>query len=180
MKRLVVIALAASAALSAAPAYAGSQSVHFVGNRAVECSVTGYSGTISFGNLGRNGQASPVTDGGISLFCNQPFHASVKSTNGYLKLQTANSANDSQSESIFTSQANPQFDAGLDYQAAISGIGTVNSGMATGGTDYNLGNHAAANLSGGTIQYTTINSDKPLLGGTYSDIVTLTLTPQGV
>jgi hypothetical protein len=32
----------------------------------------------------------------------------------------------------------------------------------------------------GSATYDTIAGSKPLLGGTYSDTVTLTLTPQGV
>jgi hypothetical protein len=178
MKRLFVIALGASTAMLAMPAQA--ETVTFNGNRAVECSINGYDTVVNFGALGRNGEASPVTDGGIGIFCNQPFKASIKSQNGYLRLVTAVDANNSNSETDLTSHANPQFAAGVNYGLVIPGVGTVGSQYATANTDYNLGSHAAANYSGLTATYDTINSAKPLLGGTYTDTVVLTLTPQGV
>jgi spore coat protein U-like protein len=182
MKKLIVMALAASTAgMFAVPAQA--ESVLFVGNRAVECSVTGYSGTINFGALGRNGEASPVTDNGIDVFCNQPFTASLTSQNGYLKLQTTNTNNDSVSETNFTSSHNSMFNAGLDYGVVIPGVTTpqgsqhLTAGTPVGG---GLGTIPALYANGLTATYDTVNSSKPLLGGTYSDTVTLTLTPQGV
>jgi hypothetical protein len=180
MKKLIVMALAASTAgLFAVPAQA--ETVTFNGNRPVECSVTGYDSVVNFNTLGRNGETSTYTDGGVGLFCNQPFHASVKSENGYLKLVTANDANDSVSETNLTSNANPQFAAGINYGLDFGGnIGVVGSQYAFANVDYNLGNHAAANITGQTVNYDTINSALPLLGGLYTDTVTLTLTPLGV
>lgn len=182
MKKLIVMALAASTAgMFAVPAQA--ESVLFVGNRAVECSVTGYSGTVNFGALGRNGEASPVTDNGIDVFCNQPFKASLTSQNGYLKLQTTNTNNDSIAENNFTSSHNTMFDAGLDYGLVIPGItGPQGSQYLPAGVNVaaGLGVIPAVNFTGLTATYDTVNSAKPLLGGTYSDTVTLTLTPQGV
>jgi spore coat protein U-like protein len=181
MKRLIIAALAASTVIVATPAMA--ESVTFKGNRAVECSVTGYSGTINFGNLGRNGEAAPVTDSGINVFCNQPFKASLISTNGYLKLQTTNPNNDSINETNFTSKGNGQFDAGLDYGLVIPGITKAQGSQylpAGVNVAAGLGVIPAVNFSGLTATYGTVKSDKPLLGGTYSDTVTLTLTPQGV
>jgi spore coat protein U-like protein len=181
MKRLIIAALAASTVVFATPAMA--ESVTFNGTRAVECSVTGYSGTINFGNLGRKGEASPVTDSGINVFCNQPFKVSLVSTNGYLKLQTTNPNNDSVNETNFTSKGNSQFDAGLDYGLVIPGVtGAKGSQYLPAGVNVagGLGPIPAVNLTGLTATYDTVESDKPLLGGTYSDTVTLTLTPQGV
>jgi len=162
---------------------AQAETVNFTGTRAVECAVTGYSGTINFGNLGRNGEASPVTDSGIDVFCNQPFKVALTSANGYLKLQTTNTANNSLSETNFTSQANPMFNAGLDYGLVIPGItGAQGSQYLPAGVDVagGLGVIPAVSFSGLSATYDTVDSDKPLLGGTYSDTVTLTLTPQGV
>jgi spore coat protein U-like protein len=180
MNRLFLIAVGGSA-LFAVPAQAADTTVTFSGSRAVECSVTGYTSAINFGNLGRNGEASPVTDDGINVFCNQPFLASLTSQNGYLKLQTTNLANNSASETNFTSVANPQFDAGLDYGIVIPGISTPQgSQYLNASTPAAGGPIPAVNLSGLTATYNTVTADKPLLGGTYSDTVTLTLTPQGV
>jgi spore coat protein U-like protein len=180
MKRLIIAALAASTVAVATPAMA--ESVFFHGQRAVECSVTGYTGNVNFGNLGRNGEASPVTDNGINVFCNQPFKVSLTSQNGYLKLQTTNANNDSKSETDFTSKSNPQFDAGLDYGLVIPSLGAKGSQYLTAGVNVagSLGVIPAIDFSGLSATYDTVNSSKPLLGGTYSDTVTLTLTPQGV
>jgi spore coat protein U-like protein len=178
MKRLIFAALAASTVMVATPALA--ETVNFQGTRAVECSVTGYSGTINFGNLGRNGESAGVNDNDIALFCNRPFSASVKSANGYLKLTTTDTANDSNDESDLTSTANPQFAAGVDYQVTLPLFGTHNSSEIAANSVVNLGHYAAADYSGQSVSYDTVNSTKPLLGGFYSDTVTLTLTPQGV
>jgi hypothetical protein len=185
MKRLFVIAIAATTAMTAMPAQAADQSVTFVGSRQVECSISGYTGTINFGNLGRHGEASSVNDNGIDVFCNQPFTASLTSLNGYLKLQAANTANDSINGDggNFTSGANSQFDAGLDYGVVIPGItGAQGSQYLTAGTPATggLGVIPAVNFTGLSANYDTVESALPLLGGTYSDVVTLTLTPQGV
>ena len=186
MKRLMIAALAASTIAVASPALAGTQSVTFNGTRAVECSVTGYSGSINFGALGRKGEASQVTDNGINVFCNQPFTASLVSTNGYLKLVTPNDPTNGSvngDAGNFTSQKNPSFDAGLDYGLVIPGItGVQGSQYLKAGVDVagGLGVIPAVDFSGLTANYNTIKSDKPLLGGTYTDTVTLTLTPQGV
>jgi hypothetical protein len=181
MKRLFVIAIAATTAMTAMPAYAGDQSVVFQGNRAVECSVTGYSGVINFGNLGRTGEASPVTDNGINVFCNRPFTASIKSLNGYLKLQDSHTANLPTSETTLASPANPGFNAGLDYGLLIGGVlnNTFSSKTATAGTSYTVSNLPAVDIAGATATYDTFSGGNPLLGGNYSDTVTLTMTPQG-
>jgi hypothetical protein len=180
MKRLFVIAvLGAGTAMMAMPAQA--ETVNFQGSRAIECSITGYSSSVNFGNLDRTGVASPVTDNGIVFFCNQPFKASVKSDNGYLKLITGNSNNNSNSEADLTSQGNTLFNAGLNYSANFQDFGfTLNSTMATGGLAYNTPQLPAAYSSAFTVVYNTMPGSKPLLGGTYADTVTLTLTPQGV
>jgi spore coat protein U-like protein len=181
MKRLFVIAIAATTAMTAMPAYAGTQSVVFQGNRAVECSVTGYSGVINFGNLGRTGEASPVTDNGINVFCNRPYTASIKSDNGYLKLQDSHTANLPTDEGTLASPANPGFKAGLDYGLVIGGLlnNTFSSKSAAAGVDYNLGSHSAVEINGASAIYDTFSGGNPLLGGNYKDTVTLTMTPQG-
>ena len=178
MKRLIIAALAAST-FAATPAFA--ESVTFNGNRAVECSVTGYSGTINFGNLGRNGQASPVTDSGINVFCNQPFKAAISSTNGYLKLN-GTAGNVPTSEATLASPNNPGFNGGIDYGLVIGGVvnNLFSTKTATAGTVYTVGTLPAINIANTSATYDTIDSSNPLLGGTYSDTVTLTLTAQGV
>ena len=178
MKRLMIAALAASTIAVASPALA--QTVNFDGTRAVECSITGYNGTVHFGTLDRNGASSPQSTGNVTVFCNQPYKATIESTNGYLKLQTSNSANNSNSETDFTSHANPMFTAGLNYGLDIPGIGHgLGSQFLTASTPVTTPTIPATNISGSTT-YSTVANSKPLLGGTYSDTVTITLATQGV
>jgi len=178
MKRLMIAALAASTFGIAAPAMA--QTVNFDGNRAVECAITGYNGTIHFGTLDRNGASTPQSTGNVTVFCNQPYKATITSTNGYLKLSTTNSANNSNSETDLTSHANPQFTAGLNYGLDIPGIGNgLGSQFLWANTPVTTPVIPATNISGSTT-YSTVANSKPLLGGTYSDTVTITLQTQGV
>jgi hypothetical protein len=179
MKYLFSAALVASAAMVAMPAHAAS--VNFVGSRAVECSITGYNSQVNFGNLDEMGGASPVSTGNVSLYCNQPFTASVTSQNGYLKLVTTNPGNDSINGDghVFTSQNNPQFAAGLEYGIVIPGAGTFGSQYLNAGTTYTTPTIPAV-IANGSANYDTVPGSLPLLGGTYRDTVTLTLTPKGV
>jgi spore coat protein U-like protein len=176
------MALAASTAgMFAVPAQAGDQSIVFQGNRAVECSVTGYSGVINFGALGRTGEASPVTDNGIDVFCNRPFTASIKSENGYLKLVDTHTNNLPTNEATLASPANPGFNAGLDYGLVLGGVlnNTFSSKSAAAGTTYPMGSHSAIEITDASAIYDTFSGGNPLLGGNYTDTVTLTMTPQG-
>jgi spore coat protein U-like protein len=177
MKRLIIAALAASTVIVGTPAMA--ETVHFSGKRAVECSITGADTTIRFGDLSNLGDATPQSTGNVTVFCNQPFKATVTSENGYLKLQTSNTANNSNSETDFTSHANPQFAAGLNYGLVVPGAGTFGSQYLSAGVAVTTPQIPAVNVTG-SATYDTIAGSKPLLGGTYSDTVTLTLTPQGV
>jgi spore coat protein U-like protein len=179
MKRLIIAALAASTVAVATPALAAS--VHFNGKVPVKCSISGETGTIQFGTLGTNGAASPVSTGTVTVFCNQPYTATISSANGYLKLKTSKTSNDSLTESNFTSRGNPQFDAGLDYGIVLPGIGTVGSQFITAGANNGLTTPEipATNVSG-SASYSTIPGQLPLLGGTYSDTVTVTLHTDGV
>lgn len=177
MKRLIIAAVAASTVVFATPALA--ETVHFSGKRAVECSITGADTTIRFGDLSNLGAATPQNTGNVTVFCNQPFKATVTSQNGYLKLQTTDHNNDSNSETDFTSHGNPQFAAGLNYGLVIPAAGTFGSQYLTAGTGVTTPQLPAVNITG-SASYDTIPGSKPLLGGTYSDTVTVTLATQGV
>ncbi len=181
MKRFLILALAASAA----PAFAQVEeqaATQFQGNRAVQCDLRGIAAQIDFGNLGRNGAAGPETDSNISIFCNQPFSASVQSINGYLKLNATNPLNlSTESTANFESISNPGFAAGLDYTATIAALGvSASTSQINAGVDVTLGNSPALNQSGVSIRYDTVPGALPLLGGRYFDTLTLTLTTLGV
>ena len=180
-----IIAIAALAAASATPAMAQtagfSGSVDFTGTVAVECTVTGLQDTILFGAMGRRGQASAQVDTGVDVFCNQPSEVTFESENGYLALQTTNNANDSISETNFQSNANPGFDAGLDYSAEVVQFGVSgDTSQLQAGTPVAIAPVPALNQNNLRLRYDTINAGQPLLGGIYEDTLTITLTPQGV
>tara|TARA_R110000772_G_scaffold52955_5_gene121277 strand:+ start:474 stop:1082 length:609 start_codon:yes stop_codon:yes gene_type:complete len=183
MKKLL-LAVAASG-LIATPALADpvndTAETQFDGERAIECEIEGTDSFVDFGDLGRRGQASAQVDNGISVFCNQPSEASFTSKFGYLRLVATNPANDSNSESDFTSAANPGFSAGLDYSAEIVGFGLSSDTSAlTASVPETVGPVPALNENGVRIRYDTIAESQPLLGGSYTDTLTVTLTTLGV
>ena len=179
-----IIAIAALAAASSTPAMAQSSfsgTVDFTGERAIECTVTGLQNDVVFGPLGRRGQTSAVVDTGIDVFCNQPSKVTFMSENGYMALKTNNDANDSKSETDFESFANDGFDAGLDYEATVVQYNvTGDSSQLTAMTPVDIAPVPALNQNNLRIRYDTKTSNLPLLGGSYEDTLTITLTPQGV
>jgi spore coat protein U-like protein len=169
----------ATSAFAAGPVI--DESVDFTGQRAVECSIANFQDTVLFGALGRRGQAAQQSDTGIDVFCNQPSTVSFESENGYLALQTVNNANDSISESDFTSAANPGFSAGLDYTASIPAFGiSGDTSDLDAGVAVTYSPVPALNLNNIRINYDTIAENQPLLGGLYEDTLSITLTPNGV
>lgn len=186
MKKLII---AAAAIAFSAPAFAqasDSSEIDVGGNRTVECSINELPESVSFGDMGRRGQASAVSFNNIAVFCNQPSNVSITSDEGYLKLVTNNNNNDSLSESDFTSAANPGFSAGLDYSLTVpnfnnfGGPYSADTSFVTAGTPVTLSNVPALNDPNVRIVFDTIAEDQPLLGGTYNDELTITITTQGV
>jgi opacity protein-like surface antigen len=187
MKKLMIVALAASIATPAfAQAVTETNSVAFTGNRAVECDISGLDTSIEFGALGRRGAAGAETDNGVDLFCNQPFRAQLRSLNGFLRLNTFVNPSNGTTEGTenFESQANPGFAAGLNYTATVtlgSSSFTGDSSQIPGGnTLVTLGNSPALDVNNASIRYDTVAGELPLLGGDYSDTLTLVLTTLGV
>lgn len=182
MKKLLLVA--ATAGLMAAPAIANAAGgdVIFQGERAIVCDVTNLAPSVDFGNLGNKGQAVVQTMAGVGLFCNQPSDVTFESERGYLALIVTDANNASVSESDFTSINNPGFDAGLDYKAwipSVGGIGADTSLLTAGVPSPALG-IPAQNVNSANLKFDTINSANPLLGGTYTDKITVTITPTGV
>lgn len=185
-----VLLATAVVAMSATSAFAqssvdltlGDATITFEGERAVECEVDGLEQAVSFGALGRRGQASAFVDTGVDFFCNQPSDVTFTSTNGYLKLNAGNPANLG-TEANFESGANAGFWAGLDYTATIVGIGggiTGDSTLLTAGTTSPSLPIPAQNRNNVRLRYDTITAGMPLLGGTYNDTLTISVTPAGV
>lgn len=185
MKKLILAA--AGAAMFATPAMADSTSEIDVGaNVPVECYVNNLPANVTFGDLTRRGQAAAVVASGIEVFCNQRSTVSVTSDQGYLKALTNDSGNDSISESDFTSANNPGFAAGLDYSATVPNFNTyggpfsADTSQVTAGNAVTLSNVPALNDPNVAIRFRTIPGTLPLLGTTYNDEVTLSITATGV
>jgi spore coat protein U-like protein len=180
MKKIMFAVLASS--VFAAPAFADfDEDISLTGTVAVSCTVTGLNPSVPFNALGQNGQVTAVTDSSINVFCNQPSTVSLESEDGYLKLQTSDTDNDSFSETNLISRNNPGFKAGIDYSATIPAFSlTGNTTQLTADTAVEYSQVPALNLTGLSIIYDTLDDATPLLGGTYQDTLTVTLTPNGV
>ncbi len=188
--KLKLIALGVStAAMMALPTTAfadepASAELDFTGERACECVVDLGQNAVLFGDLGRRGQAERQSIR-ADVFCNQPSEVTFESENGYMLIQATNPANEptDASEVDKTSGANPGFSAGLDYSAFIPSEGlsadTGNPALLAG-TPVSVGTIPAQNRNNVRVVFDTIAESQPLLGGTYEDTLTVTLTPQGV
>jgi hypothetical protein len=190
MKKYVIAALLAGSL--SVPAFAQSapsinETVNFNGQRPVECNIDGLERAVNFLTLDRFGNAAGVTNSSIEVFCNQPSTVSVQSLNGYLKLVSSNAnAAAPGNQSNLTSQANPGFSAGLNYSATISGI--PGGSLVANTTQIGAGSANAVifspvpalNVPAAQIFYDTIPEAQPLLGGVYQDILTISITPNGV
>lgn len=182
MKKIMFAVLAGTMATSAFAAGPVIDSdVDFTGQRDIECEISGFADEVDFAGLGRRGAAAQISDTGIDVFCNQPSTVSLESENGFMKLRTNNDNNDADSETDLTSGANPGFSAGLNYKATIPAFGvTGDTSQITAGVPVSFAPVPALNLNNIRINYDTIAEDQPLLGGSYEDTLTVTLTPLGV
>ncbi|NNF00981.1 MAG: hypothetical protein HKN25_18335 [Pyrinomonadaceae bacterium] len=180
MKKLSLIL--AATALSAVPAFAtgSSDDVAATANAPVVCSVTGISTSVDFGTLGAMGEATPIQNTGVDLFCNQPANLSFTSLNGYMPVAGDPSVLPVDETVSLESATNPGFDAGVDYKFKLVGesLGWSTTYMAAGdAVNFAL---PATNKTGITLEYNTKVSTRPILGGSYSDTMTVAITPVGL
>jgi hypothetical protein len=179
MKRLL---LATVAMMAATPAFASETTttngatVAFSGNRATVCEVRNYENNVQFGALDEFGAATPVVDT-ASVYCNVRFNASILSQNGFLKLNTLVADAQPTSQSNHAAQGYSGFNSALDYQVAVTSVGTANTSLIGSNTAVSLGSNLDPVNQSATLTYSTIPGANPLLGGNYNDTVTLTLTP---
>ena len=176
MKRFVL--LAALAAVST-PAMASTTSsnpvVNFEGERAQVCEVRNFESTINFGALSNLGNAPSINDT-ISLFCNVRYTATVESDNGFLKLDTLVPAAQPTSQAVHTANGYAGFSSALDYEVNTI-LGTADTSAISANTPVALGGTQNPINVTTTINYDTVPESQPLLGGTYEDTLTLTISP---
>jgi len=197
MKKLILgagVAALMSTAAWADPGTTIEGTVNVDGERACECELTGF-GTgnilnVNFEEMGRRGQAQAKRLTGLGLFCNLPAEVSLESTAGYLRLntngQTQYDATDGDNQ-VFTSAATSSFASGLDYSAEIfmggSTTGLIGDTTQIQGGSANaitLGVIPPQNVNGVAIRFDTIAGTLPLIAGDYSDVLTVSITPQAL
>jgi hypothetical protein len=185
MKKIMIAALASMAC--ATPAFANStDEIDLGANVPVECYIDNLPSDVTFGDLGRKGAAPAVVTTGIAVFCNQGSKVEIESDEGYLKAVVNNPANASISETNFTSGANPGFAAGLDYEITVpnfanyGGPYSADTSALTAGTPVMLSPIPALNDPNVTLRFKTVPGSLPLLGTTYNDELTITITATGV
>lgn len=179
MKRILIataMIAAATPAMAAETTTENGATVAFSGNRATVCEIRNYENNVQFGALGEFGAATPVTDT-ASIYCNVKFNASIASQNGFLRLNTTDSQATPTSQSDTTAQGYSQFASALDYGVSVQNLGSANTTSIGNSSPVSLGNNLPPISASAQLTYSTVISAKPLLGGTYNDTVTLTLTP---
>lgn len=171
MKKLM-IAVAGFSALTAAPAFATTPTANydFDGSVAAICTVSGHSGSVTFGALtdgngAYTGDASSEDATDDAAYCNE---ANTTATISHTNLTTSNDASSGftnvipMSASLSTAQS-----ASLSDSTTASGTGTSSGSSGTIGA-----------FTGLTVTATlgSIGTDK-LVAGTYNGTITVTLTP---
>src|SRR3546814_10152663 len=181
MKRILIataMVAAATPAIAAETTTVNGATVAFSGNRATVCEVRDYENTVQFGALGEFGAATPVTDT-ASIYCNVKFNASIASQNGYLRLVTTDAGATPISQSNQTATAYQQFASALNYVVAVQGLGSANTAAIGASSQVGLGSKLLHISASAPLNYSTVTSATPLLGGTYASSVTMTLTSVG-
>jgi len=179
MKRILIataMIAAATPAMAAETTTVNGATVAFSGNRATVCEIRDYENNVQFGALGEFGAATPVTDT-ASIYCNVKFNASIASQNGYLRLNTLDSQANAVSQQNLQANGYTQFASGIDYGVAVQNLGSANTAAIGASTPVSLGNNLPPISASAQLTYSTVTGALPLLGGTYNDTVTLTLTP---
>lgn len=175
MKRILILAAMASVSTSAFAATSNNPVVSFEGERDEVCEVRNFDATINFGNLQNTGNAGSQSDT-LELFCNVRYTATIESDNGFLRLDTTVPAAQPVSQSNHSANGYTGFSSALDYNVATI-IGTASTASISNDTPVALGGtQDPINLTT-TITYDTIPESQPLLGGTYEDTLTLTISP---
>ena len=178
MKTKLSILGVASLAVMALPMSASAQTSMTMGGAVTPTCTFAFTG-------GTTGVALDLTSGvpsstNFDVICNTRSIVSYKSDNGYLKLITTDTANDSYSEGELYSVANPTFDAGLDYVIDLDGVFPISTDILPAGSDTVVsGNAPAINATGRTMNFTPVMGQQ-LLGGVYADVFTVTVTALGV
>ncbi len=175
MKRLIILAAMAASSTSAFAATSDNPVVVFEGVRPEVCEVRNFDPTINFGTLSSLGNGASQSDA-LQLFCNVRYNATIASENGFLKLDTNIGGAQPTSQSDLTAQGYAGFAAALDYNVSTA-IGSASTALISNSTPIALGGLQDPINVSTTITYDTVPGILPLLGGTYEDTLTLTITP---
>lgn len=177
MKTKHIILGISALAVMALPSLSHAQSMTMGGSVTATCTFAFTGGTTSIALDLVGGTVSSTT---FDVDCNTPSDVSYTSRDGYLKLITTNPANDSVSETDLSSAASPNFDAGVDYIIDIRGFLPINTSALTANTASIINANAGATTQTGVTMNFTPVAGQPLLGGTYADLFTVTVTPLAI
>ena len=181
MRKTLALAAVAAAALGlAAPASAETINVNGYVNQV--CALTPGTTNVNFGNLGTQGVENPISIN-YNLYCNVNFDSTFVSTNGRL-LNTSvvsGSIGPETGGGAHSYNGSSTFFAALDYTITPSFGGTTHSSSFNAGVSQNLGPNPPTTLSV-SLEFDTdeLTGGQQLTAGSYSDTITIGITPTGL
>jgi len=178
--KLFMSALALSAMSFAAPA--GAETVQLNGSVAQVCNVTPGSNNVNWGDLGATGAVGSATYN-YTLYCNVQYDAVVSSLYGRMlntgATLTSIGAEGGARENEYLPSAANTFFAALDYEISSPSFSTISSASFQGGVPYPVANDAAPIWVPTTLTFNPLELTAPqqLTAGSYTDTITVTITP---
>ncbi|MCR6644422.1 MAG: hypothetical protein NVV62_07850 [Terricaulis sp.] len=175
MRKLLALAAATAALGLAAPASA--ETINLSGSVNQICALTPGTTNVNFGNLGTQGVENPISIN-YNLYCNVNFDSTFTSTNGRLLNTSVISGAVGPDHSYNGSST---FFAALDYVITPSFGAPVSSTTFTAGQIVDLGSNPPTTLSV-ALEFDTVEltGGQQLTAGSYSDTITIGITPTGL
>ncbi len=181
MKKLLMAAGVAAAALALA-APANAETVNLSGSVSQICNVTPGTTNVNFGNLGAQGVESPISFN-YTLHCNVNWDAALSSLNGRLENQNVVSGTigPETGAGAHAYNGSSDFFAALDYTIDPSFSSAISSASFNAGSVFSATGLPPTNTAY-SLQFDTVEltGAQELVAGSYSDTITLTITPQGL
>ncbi|HRE43866.1 MAG TPA: hypothetical protein PKY87_07825 [Terricaulis sp.] len=180
MRKLLALAAATAALGLAAPASA--ETINLSGSVSQVCALTPGTTNVNFGNLGAQGVENPISIN-YNLYCNVNFDSTFSSANGRLLNTNAPIAlvGPETGAGAHAYDGSTTFFAALDYVITPSIGGPVSSASFGAGATTNLGSNPPTTLSV-SLEFDTVEltGGQQLTAGSYSDTITIGITPTGL
>lgn len=180
MRKLLALAAATAALGLAAPASA--ETINLSGSVNQICALTPGTTNVNFGNLGAQGVENPISIN-YNMYCNVNFDSTFHSANGRLlnTLAPSGSVGGETGPGAHSYNNSSTFFAALDYVITPSIGGAISSASFAAGATSNLGSNPPTTLSV-TLEFDTVEltGGQQLTAGSYSDTITIGITPTGL